>query len=131
MTDEAVPLMVGTSEYYLRFGQDELIAAEDDLKIGYIFFLDTKYASLRLFRTLIHRGLKVKNRKTGELEQAYEPTLEGQHNAGEWIHLYLKHGGTLPDLRVSIGKALDAWPWYKKEETEDEDSEKNSPVDGS
>jgi hypothetical protein len=127
MPDDAVPILVGSAEYFLRFGQDDLIAAENDVKMGYVYFLDPKYASLTLYRSLIHRGLKVKNRATGDLEQAYPSGDDGVKLAGEWVRLYLTNGGTLPDLMVAVRKALDAWPWYKPGKPEES---KNSPGDG-
>ena len=123
--------MVGTTEYHLRFNQDDLAAAEDDLMMGYVFFLDTKYLSFRVYRTLIHRGLKIK-KENGDLVQAYPANAEGLNRAGELYQIYMKNGGDILKLRDAMKQALDMWPWRPPETKQDEKGEpqKNLPADG-
>jgi hypothetical protein len=127
MTDESVSLTVRGAEYYLRYDQPDMIAAEQDTRTGYVYFFDPKLTSLNLMRVLIWRGLRIRNKK-GDLVYAYPQNAEGQIRAGEFIRIYIADGHQPWDLTGVLAKAIVASGWYPPKKMEPE--EKNLPADG-
>jgi hypothetical protein len=102
------------------------MACEADLMMGYIFFFRVDAGvpvslSFTLFRSLIHRGLKVRNDQ-GNLIPAFPQTPQGAAMAGELIIEYIQSGGAYVDLWNKCQEAFS--DWFKKP---DDNAEKKTP----
>lgn len=113
-TIRSVPLHISGKDYELRFEQPDVIAIEEELKIGYIFLFEVRddktvtFLSFRLVRSLIHRGLRVRNAK-GEFEYAFSQGATGANDAGDLIEKYLEDGGRLVTLWEKSYEAFGNW----------------------
>ena len=84
MTVRSLPITIGDEDLFLRYLQDDVIAAEREYKIGYTKFFDQKLGSLSLYRTLLFHGLKTRLRD-GKLARR----CHDKEEAGELVRLYL------------------------------------------
>jgi hypothetical protein len=117
-------------EYHLRFEQDDVIACENELRMGYTNFFRVEdhrpiTLSLILCRTLIHHGLRTQT-KRGELEYVFVQTPVGASEAGLLIQEHLLTGGSLIEIWETCFDAF-VQGWFGKPKTEksDEDKTKN------
>jgi hypothetical protein len=129
---DSVPITLNGKDYHLRFEQEDVMACESELRMGYIHFFrveDNKAVtlSLMLCRTLIHHGLKNKDKK-GELEYTFSQNEIGAKEAGELIQEHIRAGGSLMDI---WGGCYDAFVqgWFPKPKPGDEKKEKSEPSD--
>lgn len=129
---ETTSITLSGMEYHLRFEQDDVIACENELRMGYTNFFRVEdhrpiSLSLILCRTLIHHGLKTKT-KRGELEYVFVQTSAGASGAGSLIQEHLLTGGSLIEIWE---KCFDAFVqgWFGKPKTDktkkDEEPSKN------
>jgi hypothetical protein len=104
-------------EYELRFEQDDVIACEDEMKMGYVFFFRVErlngilvptVLSLRLLRTLVHHGLKLRDNR-GDFIYALPQSAEGQKMAGDLIQQFKQAGGHDIDLWEKCRLAFADW----------------------
>jgi hypothetical protein len=116
MTVRSVPVHLD-KDYDLRFEQDDVIACEEELKMGYTFFfrvekLDDSLIpttlSLKLLRSLIHHGLRNRT-DTGMLVYAIPQTPEGARQAGNLIQVYKQNGGNDVELWIKCREAFSDW----------------------
>jgi hypothetical protein len=84
MTVRSLPITIGDEDLELRFTQPDVIRAEVDYQVGYVYFFEKKYASMNLYRLLFYHGLKVRTR-AGTLERRCATKEE----AGELVGLFL------------------------------------------
>lgn len=132
-------------EYDLRFEQDDVIACEDELKIGYVHFFKTTeieegryiptYLSLKLLRSLVHHGLKEKDNR-GEFVYVLPQSSEGAKQAGNLIQQFKQKGGSDLDLWLKCRDAFADWFAAPDKSTAPkpapaEGDIKNSPAGGS
>jgi len=131
----SVPVEMAGKDYELRFEQPDVIALEDDLKIGYVFLFRMEqgvpvYLSLKLVRALIHRGLKVRDDR-GKFRYAFPQGPKGADEAGAVIEQYISDGGKIVDLWKNCYDAFAGWFGESKESGESgegqDGDEKNSP----
>nr|WP_321349807.1 hypothetical protein [uncultured Methanoregula sp.] len=123
MTVRSVPITLG-KDYDLRFEQEDMIACEEDLKMGYIFFFPTERIngqfiattlSLKLCRTLIHHGLKIKDSTGDKFQYVFPQTPEGAKQAGDLIQNYLQNDGRLIEIWEKSHEAFSDWRGKPKE----------------
>ena len=123
MTVRSVPLHLDR-DYDLRFEQDDMIACEEELRMGYVHFFRVERVednfipttlSLKLLRTLIHHGLRNKT-DTGGFVYALPQTPEGAQQAGNLIQIYKQNGGSDIDLWLKCREAFSDW-FAKPDET--------------
>lgn len=112
----SVPIHL-VEDYEIEFEQDDVIACEDELKMGYIFFFRVEKVdgksipvmlSLKLLRPLIHHGLKTRNAK-GEFEYVFPQTPAGAQQAGELIRKFKQNGGSDIVIWEKCYEALKDW----------------------
>lgn len=131
----SVPISLNGKDYNLRFEQDDVIACESELKMGYIFFFKVTDSlpitlSFLLCRTLLHHGLKIQNKK-GELEYTFLQTPSGAIEAGDAVQEYMQGGGSLLEVWLKCRDAFELG-WFAKPKpgdelrAEDPDPTKNS-----
>ena len=104
-------------EYELRFEQDDVIACEDEMKIGYIFFFRTEKMggyfipvalSFKLLRSLIHRGLKLRDNR-GDFVYALPQSSDGAKIAGNLIQKFKQRGGQDIEIWEKCKLAFSDW----------------------
>jgi hypothetical protein len=129
---DSVPITLNGKDYQLRFEQEDVMVCEAELRMGYIHFFrveDNKAItlSLMLCRTLIHHGLKTKDKK-GDLEYAFPQNEIGAKEAGELIQEHVRSGGALMDVWVGCYDSF-VQGWFPKPKPGTEKKEKSKPSD--
>lgn len=135
MTIRSVPITLGRKVYELRFEQDDMIACEDELKMGYIFFfpvekINDKFIattlSLKLCRTLVHHGLKRKDATGDKFLYVFPQTPNGATQAGDLIQQFIQDDGQLIEIWEKCREAFSDWKGKPKEGAKPADPEMTS-----
>ena len=141
MTVPSVRISLDKS-YELRFEQPDVVACEDDMNMGYLFFfrvekMGTRYVpvvlSLKLLRSLIHRGLRTRDMQNN-LVYALPQNEEGKLAAGTLIQQFKQNVGQDIEIWELCRQAFADWfapakPGEKPAIPEG-DAAKNSPGAG-
>ena len=123
MTVRSLPITIGDEDVFLRYLQDDVIAAEKDYKVGYTKFFDSKLASLNLYRTLLYYGLKIRQRDGKLVRRCHD-----KDEAGELVKLFLSEH--YPEEFVySIYIAFMAAGWVKDPKTIESNAQLEETID--
>ena len=84
MTVRSLPITIGDEDLFLRYQQDDVIAAEREYQVGYPKFFDRKLGSLNLYRILLFHGLKIRQRDGKLVRRCHD-----RREAGDMVGLFL------------------------------------------
>lgn len=106
---------IGGSNFELVYTQDDVLRAEQDFGVGYLYFFDRRVLSLQLIRILFRRGLRQLDDQGTRIYAVSQSNDTGLNEAGQIVNRYLTDSNkTLWDALGAVYEAFVDSGWLQK-----------------